>query len=170
MSQVSYIKIYKFPKGSEGQSFLGTINGSRLESIEWGKRTFMGTTITYITGCYSESAADHDFDIQITALDTPGTAMDLAYPTPESKAELMDNIVDGIIKLSRSQNLPTVSNVAEYYPPNNTDLGAMELLWNPFESEDAGPPDGEEMPEFPGPGEGEGPVPPPEPGEGPPEG
>ncbi len=162
MSQVSYIKIYKFPRGSVGQSFLGTINGSRLESIEWGKRTLDATTTTYITGCYSESVADHDFDIQITALDTPGTGMDLAYPTPESKAKLMDNILDEIVKLSRSQNLPTVSNVAEYYPPNNVDLGAMELLWNPFESgESEGP--GEEMLEGPGGeipgGGGEGPPP-----------
>jgi len=165
MYQPTYLKIWRYPQDFGGTNeLLGVINGSELEAIEWGNQT-VGTgleavTVRHITGNYSLSTADHDFSILITALDTvsaPSAMKDTYGGSPEDIIKIMNVMVDQIVQLIRRQEMSTVSNVADYYPPRNCDLGSMALSFNPYDAVKEEMP---EMPEFPG--EGEGPVPPPE--------
>ena len=165
MYQPTYLKIWRYPQDFGGTNeLLGVINGSELEAIEWGNQT-VGTgleavTVRHITGNYSLSTADHDFSILITALDTvsaPSAMKDTYGGSPEDIIKIMNVMVDQIVQLIRSQEMSTISNVADYYPPRNCDLGSMALSFNPYDAVKEEMP---EMPEFPG--EGEGPVPPPE--------
>jgi len=165
MYQPTYLKIWRYPQDFGGTNeLLGVINGSELEAIEWGNQT-VGTgleavTVRHITGNYSLSTADHDFSILITALDTvsaPSAMKDTYGGSPEDIIKIMNVMVDQIVQLIRRQEMSTVSNVADYYPPRNCDLGSMALSFNPYDAVKEEMP---EMPEFPE--EGEGPVPPPE--------
>mgnify|MGYP003152211512 CR=1 FL=1 len=141
MYQPTYLKIWRYPQTYGGTNeLLGVINGSELEAIEWGNQT-VGTgleavTVRHITGNYSLSTADHDFSILITALDSvsgPNDMKDTYGGSPEDIIKIMNIIVDQIVQLIRRQEMSTVSNVADYYPPRNCDLGSMALSFNPYE-------------------------------------
>ncbi len=164
MLQPSYINIYRGPN-VDNPSLLGTINASGLESIEWGRQninTDPTDDVFYITGCYTLSNSDHDWVIQITAINNFLAPMGQTYSTDEDKIAIMNHIVDQLVRLTQKMELATESNVQAYYPPNTCDLGSMSSIFNPFQvikGEDPGM--GEGLP----PGFGEEPPP----GEGPPE-
>ena len=135
MLQPSYINIYRGPN-VDNPSLLGTINASGLESIEWGRQnidTDPTNDVFYITGCYTLSNSDHDWVIQITALNNSSAPMGQTYSTDEDKIAIMNHIVDQLVRLTQQMELATESNVQAYYPPNNCDLGSMSSVFNPFE-------------------------------------
>lgn len=158
MLQPTYINIYRNPINTGNNSLIATINASALESIEWGRQntdTNPENDTFYITGCYTLSNSDHDWVIAIGSLANPNSFMGQAYPSNSDKVAIMNHIVDQLVRVTQKAELATESNVQNYYPPANCDLGSGGIVINPFEvikSEE--PPFGEEFP--PGFGEPEG--------------